>query len=93
MKFLHYDSLTSQLSNETIKIKTEENNLGKYYSKANFLKINVFTLTKHFHKLSRKITIKLHSDSNINMLPHFLSHSLSAFGTYACVCVYPYIRM
>ena len=42
MKFLHYDSLTSQLSNEMIKIKTEENNLGKYYSKANFLKINVF---------------------------------------------------
>lgn len=57
MKFLHYDSLTSQLSNETIKIKTEENNLGKYYCKANFLKINVNSQVYKLYLPQKKVTV------------------------------------
>ena len=57
MKFLHSDSLTSQLSNEMIKIKTEENNLGKYYCKANVFKINVNSQVYKLHPPQKKVTL------------------------------------
>ena len=52
----------------------------------------MFSHLQDFHKLSRKIAIELHSDSNINMLPHLLSYSLSALCTYARVCICTYIH-
>ena len=56
------------------------------------LKINVFTLTKHFHKLSRKIAIKLHQIQVLTCYhTSFFILSLLSVHTHVCVYILTYI--